>query len=74
MGVSIWQLTLLAAAVGLYLVFPISSAIVARNKGRSAVGWFFLGLIFPFAILFVTVAPPSPSNAENSARSTKQRG
>jgi hypothetical protein len=36
--------------IGIFLFCAIVSAVVAENKGRSRVGWFFLGLfIGPFA-------------------------
>jgi hypothetical protein len=33
-------------------------AILAKNKGRNAVGWFFLSAIFWFPIIIVIFLPP----------------
>lgn len=61
MGMSVWQVVFILVAVGLYLIFPISCAVVARQKSRSTFAWFALGLVFPFAILFVLIAPDLPA-------------
>lgn len=53
----------------LWLILAIAAAIVADSKGRSAIGWLGLGLIFPFAILFVSIAPAKEVAArENSPK------
>jgi ATP-dependent Zn protease len=39
----------------IYLSFPILAAYLASNRGQSEVLWFFLTLIFPFAILFIAM-------------------
>lgn len=39
----------------LWLVFGIVGAVVASNKNRSAFGWFFLGILFPPALLILLV-------------------
>ena len=53
-------LIVIGGVVGVVVVLalPIISWIIASRKGRSGVGWFFLTLIFPFAILFVAIAAP----------------
>lgn len=44
---------------------PICSAIVASAKGRDAVSWFFLGLLFgPFGLLAVVGCPPIDREAQ----------
>jgi hypothetical protein len=41
----------------LWLLFGIFSAVIASNKGRSGIGWFFVGVFFgPFGLL-VAVLP-----------------
>ena len=62
MGVSIWQIILIALAVGCYLIIPIFTGRIAAKKGRSFLGWFVLGIIFPIAILFVLIAPSVKQN------------
>ena len=49
---------ILIAAGVVYLGLAIASGKIAEDKGRSGFGWFFLNLIFPFAILFVAIAAP----------------
>lgn len=46
-----------------YLGLALVTGIVASRKGRSGFGWFILGLIFPFAILFVAIAQPVSKGA-----------
>jgi len=44
-------------ALILWLLFGIFSAVIASNKGRSGIGWFFVGVFFgPFGLL-VAVLP-----------------
>lgn len=50
--------TALIAAGVVYLGLALASGNIAHRKGRSGTGWFILNLIFPFAILFVTIATP----------------
>jgi hypothetical protein len=37
----------------IWLVFGVLSACIAGSKGRSAVGWFFLGLLIPLPALII---------------------
>ena len=39
----------------IYLFFPILSAFLASSRGQSKALWFFLTLIFPFAVLFIAM-------------------
>ena len=39
----------------IYLSFPTLSAYLASNRGQSKFLWFFLTLIFPFAVLFIAM-------------------
>lgn len=42
-----------------WVLFGIATAIAASNKGRSAAGWFALGVLFgPFGLLFVLLTAP----------------
>lgn len=43
------------SAVGcvLWLIFGVVSALIAASKGRSAVGWFFLGLLIPLPAIVI---------------------
>jgi len=41
----------------LWLVLAGVTAMVAADRGRSMVGWFFLGLLFPVALLFALILP-----------------
>ena len=47
--------------ISIYVIITVCLAVAAANvaaaKGRSVLGWFILSLIFPFAILFVSIAP-----------------
>ncbi len=48
----------MAAVLVIYVVVAIVAAIVAGNKGRSGVGWFFLCLVAtPLAILVLLALP-----------------
>jgi hypothetical protein len=43
----------------IWILFGIAAAIAATNKGRSAFGWFWLGVIFgPFGLLFAVLVKP----------------
>jgi len=39
----------------IYLSFPTFSAYLASHRGQSKFLWFFLTLIFPFAVLFIAM-------------------
>ena len=39
----------------IYLSFPTLSAYLASHRGQSKFLWFFLTLIFPFAVLFIAM-------------------
>ena len=40
------------------VLFAVFSAILANNKGRNAIGWFFVGLLFgPFGLLVGLLSP-----------------
>lgn len=39
----------------IYLSFPTLSAYLASNRGQSKFLWFFLTLIFPFAVIFIAM-------------------
>ena len=42
----------------LWLMFAITAAVIAGGKGRSVVGWFFLGLaVSIFAVVMVACLP-----------------
>ncbi len=46
------------------IIFGVVSAIVARTRGRSIIGWFLAGLLLgPFALI-VAVLPPRPKEGE----------
>ena len=47
----------IVVGVVIYLSLALACAIVAARNGRTAIGWLVLSLIFPFAILFVSIAP-----------------
>ena len=52
--------------VGLFLwvLFGVFSAMIASTKGRSAGGWFFMGLIFgPFGLLVALLPATEKSGA-----------
>lgn len=51
------------------LLFAIFSAVLASSKGRSGIGWFFVGLLFgPFGLL-VGFMPPLSTSVKNSNQS-----
>ena len=39
------------------LIFPVVCSIVARNKGRSTVGWFFCGLFGVVSLIVLLILP-----------------
>ncbi|MDX9742807.1 MAG: SHOCT domain-containing protein [Arcobacteraceae bacterium] len=42
----------------LWILFGIFSSIIASNKNRNALGWFFVGLLFgPFGLLVAFLSP-----------------
>jgi predicted RNA-binding Zn-ribbon protein involved in translation (DUF1610 family) len=58
-----------------WLVFGIVSAFVARKKGRSGCGWFFLGVLLgPFGLLlaFSVSSRKAPAVAPAEARPMKK--
>jgi hypothetical protein len=58
----------LEAALVVWLLFGVASAIVASKRGRSGCGWFALGfLLGPFGLLFAFVASPNQSRVDHDA-------
>lgn len=57
---------LMALLIVIWVVVAVLCAVIASNKGRSAVGWFLLGAIFGiFALLIIAVigrADQAPSS------------
>jgi hypothetical protein len=55
---------------GLWLLFAVVPAILASQKGRSAVGWFVLALVISplLALLFVAVLPNLHQRRERTSR------
>jgi len=46
------------------IIFGVVSALVARTRGRSVLGWFLAGLILgPFGLIVVAL-PPRPKEGE----------
>ena len=46
------------------IVFAVVAAVIARTKGRNAVGWFIAGLfIGPFALVGA-ILPPKPNEGQ----------
>ena len=58
------MITLLALAI--YIPIVIAATVIASRKGRSAVGWYILTIIFPISILFVAIAAPAHAYAQMS--------
>ena len=53
-------LTLVALlSLAIYIGVIVAATVIASRKGRSAIGWCFLTIIFPIAILFVAIAAPA---------------
>ena len=47
---------LAVVAVAIWLPFGVVSAVVAKNRGRSGCGWFFLGILFgPLGLILAFV-------------------
>lgn len=46
-------------ALAIYIGVIVAATIIASRKGRSAIGWCVLTIIFPIAILFVAIAAPA---------------
>ncbi|MDP6588463.1 MAG: hypothetical protein QF666_03340 [Alphaproteobacteria bacterium] len=65
MSFGIWQILIILAVVFICVLgLPIVSAVIARRKGRSSVGWFILTLICPLAILFIAMLAPIRNSSE----------
>ena len=57
------------------IVFAIISAIVAHARGRSAIGWFVVGLLLNcFALILLIVLPDLKVEEEENLRRSKLRG
>lgn len=54
------------------LLFAILCAVVASSRGRSAFGWFFLGLFFSIIALVILVVLPDLSVEERKERSRER--
>lgn len=53
------QFIIPAILLGIFLLFGILTAIVAKKKGRNSFGWFILGLLIgPFALAIILIALP----------------
>jgi len=43
------------------IIFASAAAVVARDKNRSQILWFFIGLVLmPFALLIIAIIKPGP--------------
>jgi hypothetical protein len=48
-----------------WVLFGVACAICASNKKRSAVGWFFLGMLLgPFGLIFILLLAPLPQEVD----------
>jgi len=57
----ILQLLIVAA-----LLFALITALIASNKGRNGLGWFFLGLLFgPIGLIWVLMVSSSKKIVED---------
>lgn len=56
----------------IYVGIIVAATVIASRKGRSAIGWCILTIIFPIAILFVAIAAPAHAYAQPSSASTVQ--
>ncbi|WP_183077572.1 hypothetical protein [Paenirhodobacter hankyongi] len=46
--------------IAIWIGFAVVTAIAANGRGRSAIGWLFLGALFGvFALIAVLVMPPA---------------
>ena len=57
----------------LNLLFAIICAVVASNKGRSAVGWFILGFFFPIIAIIVLCCIANLKEEEQRRRHDYER-
>jgi hypothetical protein len=64
-GVCFFQLILLAAA-------GTACAIIASKKGRTPVGWFFLGFFFPLLGIILVAVLPSPKQQQAEREFTER--
>jgi len=58
-----------------WIFCAIISAVIASNKGRSGVGWFFLGLLFGpfgFVVAILPAIPKEPQPAKPSVNKCKE--
>jgi len=49
------QILVFGVLPALLLILPLTSAHLASNRGQSRALWFFLTLVFPFAVLFIAM-------------------
>ena len=56
----------------IYIGIIVAATVIASRKGRSAIGWCILTIIFPIAILFVAIAAPAHAYAQPPSASTVQ--
>lgn len=59
-GMGFYELFLLVAIFAI----PVWTAIVAKNKGRNPVGWFFIGFIFSLLGLILAYLVPAVGGAD----------
>lgn len=58
---------------GASLLFAIVCAVIAPGRGRSALAWFFLGLLFNcFALLFLVLLPNLRDDAAKAAHTDQE--
>lgn len=50
----------------IWIVIAVCASIIASNKKRSGVGWFFLTLLFPIAILILVCLQPLSLDSNNN--------
>lgn len=53
--------------VAIWIGIAIACAIIASNKGRSGLGWFFLGLLFPLIALIIIACLSKRTESEIEA-------
>ena len=56
----------------IYVGIIVAATVIASRKGRSAIGWCILTILFPIAILFVAIAAPAHAYAQPPSASTVQ--
>ena len=66
-------ITFVVVVLGIWFAPAIICAIVASNKGRSGLGWFFLGVMFSWLAVLVAAAMsreaiPQPQGARPRPR------